>query len=149
MLQIKQAVRKPFPINFEQVTLENIDEVAEWCKGTVEMREQRMLGTVIKLPVIKLKGQGDQRNRVFDATLGCYIAEMKGSFRVYKPAQFESSFDVVPDTDSMLKLAEDAVFAVTGKTLEDSVEEAAQTAEALGLLEPMTSDGMPFKTSGA
>ena len=113
MLQIKQAVRKPFPIQFEQVTLENIHEVAAWCKGTVEMRPQRMLGTPVELPVIKIKGQGDQRNKFFDATLGCYVVELKGSFRVYKPAQFEASFDVVPSDDDLLSLAEQAVAATT------------------------------------
>lgn len=132
MLQIKQAVRKPFPINFEQVTLENIEEVAVWCKGTVEKREQRMLGTSVELPVIKIKGQGDQRNKFFDASLGCYVVELKGSFRVYKPAQFEASFDVVPSTEDILKLAEDAV-AATMKPV--GIVDLPAQSDLLGLAE--------------
>lgn len=113
MLEIKEAVRKPFPIRYEQVTLENIEEVAAWCKGTVEKREQRMLGTTVSLPVIKVRGQGDQRNKFFDAALGCYVVELKGSFRVYKPQQFEASFDVVPSNETLLKLAEEAVMSTS------------------------------------
>jgi len=111
MLEIKHAVRKQFPVDFEQVTLENINDVAKWCGGTVEKREQRMLGTTVELPVIAMKGQGDQRGKSYDAALGCFVVELKGSFRVYKPAQFAASFDVVPTDDEMLKLAEEAVAA--------------------------------------
>jgi len=49
--------------------------------------------------VIKIQGQGDNRGKEFTATLGCYIVELKGSFRVYKPQQFESSFDVIAKSD--------------------------------------------------
>lgn len=92
-MDTKQYTRKPFPVSAVQVTLQNIEEVAEWCKGEIEYRDTKMMGTVTPLPVIKLKGQGDNRGKDFEAALGCWVVELKGSFRSYKPAQFEASFD--------------------------------------------------------
>lgn len=92
-MDIKEYTRKTFPVNAVQVTLENIEQVADWCKGAIEQVETKMLGTVAMLPVIKLKGQGENRGKDFVATLGCYVVEFKGSFRVYKPVQFDASFE--------------------------------------------------------
>lgn len=85
--------RKSFTVLAEEVTFENVHEVAEWCKGTVVMENTKLMGTETKLPVILLKGQGDNRGKEFKATLGCYVVELKGSFRVYKNQQFFSSFE--------------------------------------------------------
>lgn len=94
-MEIKQYTRKPFPVSAVQVTLQNIQEVAEWCKGTIEYRPTRMMGTTTDLPIIRLKGQGDNRGKEFEAALGCWVVELKGSFRSYKPAQFDASFDEI------------------------------------------------------
>jgi hypothetical protein len=82
--------RIPFVIHAEQVTLENVEELAQVCDGSVEMRPSRMLGTLVNLPVIKLKDQN--RTKFLEATLGCWIVRLKGSYRIYKPAQFEATF---------------------------------------------------------
>jgi hypothetical protein len=95
-MDTQQYTRKPFPVTAVQVTLQNIDEVAEWSKGTIEQVSTKMLGTETPLPVIKIQGQGDNRGKEFTATLGCYVVELKGSFRVYKPAQFDASFELLP-----------------------------------------------------
>jgi hypothetical protein len=92
-METKQFTRKPFPVNAVQVGLDNVHELAEWCGGTVEMKPTKMMGTTTDLPVIILKGQGENRGKDFEAALGCWVVELKGSFRVYKPAQFEASFD--------------------------------------------------------
>ena len=96
-METTQYTRKPFPVSAVQVTLQNIDQVAEWCHGSVELVNTRMLGTETPLPVIKIQGQGDNRGKTFTAALGCYVVEQKGSFRVYKPAQFDASFDTIPE----------------------------------------------------
>jgi len=98
-MNVQQYTRKPFPVDAAQLTLQNLHEVAEWCKGTIEYVPTKMLGTMTDLPVIKIQGQGDNRGKEFTATLGCYIVELKGSFRVYKPQQFESSFDLIAQSD--------------------------------------------------
>lgn len=92
-MEIKQFTRKPFPVNAIQVTLQNVDDVAKWSGGTVELRPTKMMGTYTDLPVILLQGQGENRGKDFEAALGCWIVELKGSFRSYKPQQFEASFD--------------------------------------------------------
>lgn len=97
-MEIKQFNRITFPVNAVQVTLQNIEEVAEWCKGTIEQRPTKMMGTTTDLPVIRLKGQGNNRGQEFEAALGCWVVELKGSFRSYKPAQFDASFEEVVPT---------------------------------------------------
>jgi hypothetical protein len=92
-MNIKQFTRKPFPVNAVQVGLDNVHELADWCGGKVEMKATKMMGTTTDLPVIILEGQGENRGKIFEAALGCWVVELKGSFRVYKPAQFEASFD--------------------------------------------------------
>lgn len=119
MLNLKEATRKPFPVKFEQVTLENIEELAAWCHGEIVQRNTRMLGTTTKLPAIKLAGK--ERARSDEATLGCYIVEFRGSYRVYKPAVFEATFDVMgsPTDAELLKLAQEAVAATTESRNDD------------------------------
>lgn len=92
-MEIKQYTRKPFPVNAVQVSLQNVDEVAEWAGGTVSLRPTKMMGTYTDLPVIILKGQGENRGKEFEAPLGCWIVELNGSFRSYKPQQFDATFD--------------------------------------------------------
>lgn len=99
-METKQFTRKPFPVAAVQVTLQNIEEVAEWSNGTIEYRPTRMMGTTTDLPVIRLKGQGEgNRGKDFEAALGFWVVELKGSFRSYKPAVFEATFDeILPPT---------------------------------------------------
>lgn len=101
-MKIQNATRKPFGVKAVQVNLDNIEEVAEWCKGTIVQVPVKMMGTTTDLPAIRIKGQGDNRTQDFVASLGCWIVELKGGYRSYKPATFSASFDVeadVQDTD--------------------------------------------------
>lgn len=91
-MDIKEYTRKTFSVNAVEVTLENYEKVAEWCGGTVEMVTTRLIGVQTKLPVVKITEQGN-KGKEFVATLGCYVVELKGSFRVYKPTQFNDSFE--------------------------------------------------------
>lgn len=95
-MDTKQYTRKPFPVSAVQITLQNIEEVAKWCGGTIEQRPTKMLGTTTDLPIIRLKGA---RDKDFEAFLGCWIVELNGSFRGYKPIQFDATFDeILPPT---------------------------------------------------
>jgi hypothetical protein len=112
MLQTEKYNRRPFSVEAAQVSFENYRDVAEWCKGTVVMQKTKMLGVETEVPAVRVEGQGDNRGKSFVASLGCYIVELKGSFRVYKPAQFEASFvkveELVGETvlDMALKVAQ-------------------------------------------
>jgi hypothetical protein len=93
--EVREYLRKPFTVSAVEVTLDNIQAVAQWCNGTVEMVPTRLLGTKTDLPAIKIKGNGDFRDKTFTASLGCFIAEMNGSFRVYTPQNMGNMFDLV------------------------------------------------------
>lgn len=101
--------RISFTVNAVQVTLENHLEVAEWCKGTVTQRATRILGADAMLPVILIKGTGDNRGKTFEAALNCWVVELRGSFRSYKPLQFDSAFRAarVEATPEILQEAEE------------------------------------------
>lgn len=92
-MDIKEYTRKTFSVNAVELSLENYQEVAKWCGGVVEMVPTRLIGVLTNLPVVKIPGQGSNKGPEPVATLGCYIVELQGSFRVYKPAQFNNSFD--------------------------------------------------------
>jgi hypothetical protein len=96
-MNVKKYNRKPFSVMAVQVAFDNVEEVATWCKGTVIKQKAKMLGIETDVPAIRVEGQGENRGKDFVATLGCYVVELKGSFRVYKPAQFDSSFDETED----------------------------------------------------
>lgn len=93
MMELTDFIRKSFTVKAVEVTFENTEEVAKWCGGKVVTVPAKILGAETELPAVRLLGQGDNRGKEFTATLGCYVVELKGSFRVYKPAAFFSAFE--------------------------------------------------------
>lgn len=91
-MEIREFERRSFAVNAVEVDLNNVEEVAAWCKGEVTTEKVKMIGTETVLPCIKLKGQGDKKDQTFTASLGHWVVELKGSFRVYKPQQFKQAF---------------------------------------------------------
>lgn len=96
-MNIEKYDRRPFSVEAVQVNFENVHEVAEWCKGTVIKQKTKMLGIDTDVPAVRFEGQGDNRGKSFVATLGCYIVELKGNFRVYKPAAFGATFQLADE----------------------------------------------------
>lgn len=94
--------RKPFSVTAVELSFENINDVAQWCKGEVGTESTKILGTTTMLPIIVIAGLGDLRGKEFVARLGYFIVEMNGSFRVYKPKQFKENFKRrVPMVDAL------------------------------------------------
>lgn len=91
-LEIKQFDRRPFTVSAVQVTLDNIEYLANWCKGKIDQAPTKMMGTETLLPCVKIPGQGAHKDQWFTANIGSWIVEFKGSFRVYKPVQFKATF---------------------------------------------------------
>src|SRR5688500_6098393 len=100
-MQIEKYDRKPFSVDAVQVRFDNIAEIAEWCKGEIITQKTKMLGVETDVPAIRVAGQGDNRGKYFVASLGCYVVELKGSFRVYKPAQFDASFERAVEVETL------------------------------------------------
>lgn len=99
-MQIETYDRKPFTVKAVQVDFKNFEEVAKWCKGTVTTQKAKLMGVDTEVPAVRVEGQGENRGKSFVAGIGCYVVELKGSFRVYKPAQFESSFEKAKDQEA-------------------------------------------------
>jgi hypothetical protein len=113
-MNMQEAIRKPFPVKVVQVTLQNIQEVAEWCKGTIEYRPTRMLGTTTDLPIILIEGVGANRGKKFEASLSCWVVELNGSFRSFKPMQFEAAFDLLPTKEQATLQEAEELLATKG-----------------------------------
>lgn len=137
-MDFEDYTRVPFPVKAKQVTLDNIHELAEHCNGTVELRSAKMLGTTIKLPVIRLAGYGEYRNKTFTATIGCWIVQHKGSFRIYQEAQFASMFSKIPTDDDLIAMAEELV-----QDLKENGASQARIDEAADVLEKLMPEDEP------
>lgn len=91
-LQLEDYDRVSFPVKGVEVTFENYQAVAEWCKGRVGSEPTRLLGTTADLPVIFIKGYGDNKAKEQKATIGCFVVSFNGTFRVYRPNIFSGAF---------------------------------------------------------
>lgn len=117
-MQLTEFIRKSFTVEAVEVTFENYEQVAEWCKGTVDLQSTKMMGTETKLPVIKLAGTGELRGKEVTATLGCYVVKFKESFRVYKSTSFFTAFEKKVTLEDLEK-------NVTPQTMREWAEDGA------------------------
>lgn len=92
-MELHKYDRKPFSVTAVELSFENLNEVAEWCKGEISTESTKILGTSTMLPVVTIEGLGEARGKTFVARLGYFIVELNGSFRVYKPKQFKDTFE--------------------------------------------------------
>jgi len=92
-LEFKDYDRKPFSVRAVEVTYKNIEQIAELTNGTMDTKTTRLIGAETELPIVRIQGQGDDKGKEFVAELGCFVVELRGRFRVYKPAQFRAVFE--------------------------------------------------------
>lgn len=90
-------VRKPLYVEAVRVTNRNIDAVAEWCQGEVQV--QRSSGKR-KKKFIKVDVHLPRSERQTKALLGDWVLHTeRGGFKVYTDKAFSESFDAVdPET---------------------------------------------------
>jgi len=85
--------RKPFDVEAVELSPENIDEVALWCGGEVRTSDLSKTGgqegyqQYIKVPV--KRPLNDRQTRAY---YGDWVVGQDGSFKVYTPKAFTSSF---------------------------------------------------------
>ena len=92
----KTYSRKPFRVNAVQVTKDNLDEVAEWCKGTVEDREVKD-GKGVHVKVNVHRPMNERQTKAF---VGDWVLESTLGLKVYTQRAFESSFELrSPDNE--------------------------------------------------
>lgn len=104
-LKIEKYSRKPFDVEAVKVTIENIDEVAEWCKGRVTgptrveptdvepythtVVDPTPSKAFIEVPV-KWAFSEDQKQ----AKIGTWVVFANNGFKVYSDRAFTKSFEL-------------------------------------------------------
>lgn len=91
-MKFEKFTRRPYDVNAVQVTPENANEVADWCGGTVVLGDYKHSKFMIKLPIVKVPGNGVNKGKLVDARIGSWIIEYKGNFRVYREKQIHEDF---------------------------------------------------------
>ena len=87
MLEINRYVRRPFYVDSVQVTDANMDEVADWCDGTVI--------TTPKERYIKVKVKRPTNHRQTTAMVGDWVLVSEYGYKVFSPRNFEMKFSKV------------------------------------------------------
>lgn len=87
----QKYVRKPFMIDAVQVTKENMDELAEWCKGTVYALPpvSGRIRKFIDVPVQKATHERQKR-----AFCGDWLLFSGKAFKVYTEKAFTTCFEL-------------------------------------------------------
>lgn len=91
-MDMQKFFRRTFDVNVVEVTPSNAQEVADWCGGEVTIGDYKHSKFKIQLPVVKVPGNGPNKGKTVDARVGHFVVEHNGSFRVYRPKQFEETF---------------------------------------------------------
>lgn len=87
-LKTHKFARKPFYVDAVRVSENNIEEVAEWCKGKVETNEdgQKFIRVEVNRPL---------NERQTQAFIGDWVLFAGTGFKVYMPKAFDRSFEKV------------------------------------------------------
>lgn len=86
-------VRKPFYIQAVRVTESNMDEIAQWCGGEVEVRQS----STDEKPIahVRVRVHRPLNERQTTAFIGDWVLEAETGFKIYTAKAFEKSFDKV------------------------------------------------------
>lgn len=82
-------LRKPFEVQAVQVTVENIVDVAHWCKGEIT-NGQKKNKTVTCIQVQVTNPISDKQTRAF---VGDWVLKTKSGWKVYTNTAFHGCFE--------------------------------------------------------
>ena len=96
MLKTEKYTRKPFIIEAVQVTEDNMEEVAVWCRGKVLTTNSQIAAGLHKDPerYIQVEVQNPLNERQKRAFVNDWVLFANQGFKVYTPRAFERSFDL-------------------------------------------------------
>jgi hypothetical protein len=89
MIETAKYARKPFEVDAVQVTAENIDAIAKWCQGEVQMDGENKY---IKVRVARVLNE-----RQTKAYVGDWVLYAGAGYKVYTEKAFKKSFDTIGD----------------------------------------------------
>lgn len=89
-MQTQKYMRKPFYVRAVEVTKDNIDEVAEWCKGEIQFTQEdgRPKDAFIRVDVRR-----PAHERQTMAFFGDWVLYAGAGFRVYTAKAFAKNFE--------------------------------------------------------
>jgi hypothetical protein len=90
----RRYVRKPFPVDAVQVSLDNMYAVAKWCAG--ELLFAKRPKSVEPEPYVKVRVINPMHDRQTMAFVGDYVLYANNTFKVYTRRAFEMSFEAAP-----------------------------------------------------
>lgn len=94
----EKYVRKPFVVEAIRVTPENMDEVAEWCRGKVtNSMPEGGNPEQSKEKFIKVKVADARTDRQSKAFVGDWVLKSITGFKIYTPHAFEKNFNKMLD----------------------------------------------------
>lgn len=85
-MKTEKYVRKPFDVDAVQVTAENMEEVAKWCKGKIETTEDT------KLPFIRVDVPRVLTEKQTKAFVGDWVLYAGSGFKIYTNRAFKGVF---------------------------------------------------------
>lgn len=87
-MKTHKFARKPFYVDAVRISEENMEEVAQWCKGEIQVDPQE--GRHIKVRVLR-----PMNERQTTAFVGDWILDGGTGFKVYTAKAFDKSFEKV------------------------------------------------------
>lgn len=107
-MKTQKYIRKPFPVEAIQVTNDNMNDVAVWCKGNLEWTPAQSAPAgdngrrrFIRVPVFSAKSE--QQTMAFD---GYWVLKAGNSFKVYGNATFRKDFQIATKDESDVLIVE-------------------------------------------
>lgn len=96
-IQTAKFVRKPFTVDAVQVTVENMEQVAAWCWGTIYTRDPQSNEDIT--PFIQVRVINPIREKQTKAYPGNWVLHAGQGFKVYTDKAFKATFDAVVNED--------------------------------------------------
>lgn len=93
-LELTKFTRKPLNVDGVQVTVEHMDDIAEWCGGKVRTLPPNDRHTQEAL-YIQVPVKNAQHPRQSKAFVGDYVLFANGGYKVYTSRAFKRHFELV------------------------------------------------------
>lgn len=106
-MDTQKYTRRPFEVEAVQVTPKNVEQVAEWCGGTVTLADYKLMGGIHKMGAVLLPKQGPRNNKTHTVLIGQWITKHNASFRSWSKDAFENTFAVLLKPGDMIRASEE------------------------------------------
>lgn len=124
-MQTQKYQRKSFLVDAVQVTEENMEEVAKWCRGTIRTTDSKIAEGLHKEPerYIEVNVLNPYNDRQKQAFPGDWVLFSKNNFKVYLDKGFHKVFEAV------FKEQEKAAAPYQGNVVSEKPEQAEEAKD--------------------